>query len=368
MHPDGTDGRGRGGTGARRLAVVVGAGVDVDRMTLAATLRRLGDRRGWAVDGAAPPDPAAPADAVLHLVGPGDPVPPWGPGAPALVVPMTGPDAHGLAALPLVLDGLLAGVETPPDRTVALDDPARPAAPDEERRLAVHAPAGPPAGVALLVHGGYWRSRWTPALMTRLAADLAGRGWCAAVLGYRRPDRHGWDATVDDVRAGVVAAAALAPGRPLVLVGHSAGGQLALQAAESVPGVALAVSLAGVVDLDAAAHRRLSEGAARAALGDPAEHLARYDAASPARFPRRGVPWLLVQGTDDDPDLVEMNRRLAAREDLGRPALVEGPGDHFAVVDPASGLWRAAAARLAELVEPGADRSGTEKPRRRGRP
>ncbi len=62
---------------------------------------------------------------------------------------------------------------------------------------------GGPLPVAVLVHGGYWRSIWAADLMDALAVDLAQRGYAAWNLEYRRPDRHGWQATVADVAAGL---------------------------------------------------------------------------------------------------------------------------------------------------------------------
>lgn len=210
--------------------------------------------------------------------------------------------------------------------------------------------------VAVLLHGGYWRSIWGADLMDALAIDLAGRGFAAWNLEYRRPDRHGWDATTADVGAGLAALATVAAEAPLDLhrvavIGHSAGGQLALRAAAA--GVAgrlpLAVSLAGVVDL-AEAHRRwLSAGAVAAALGGtPAEVPDRYAAADPTAALPAGVPQLLVQGRQDDPDLVDLNRRYAAaaRAAGDEVTYLEQPGDHFAVIDPASGIWQATATKI----------------------
>ncbi|MFC7388135.1 alpha/beta hydrolase family protein [Sphaerisporangium rhizosphaerae] len=232
---------------------------------------------------------------------------------------------------------------------------------------------GPPP-VAVLVHGGYWRSIWQADLMDALAIDLARRGHATWNLEYRRPDLHGWDATTRDVASGLTALTAL--GVPLdldrvVVLGHSAGGQLALRLAADaarsappartvagdpgtrVPRVAFAVSLAGVLDLVEADRRRMGVGAVAAALGGDAHELPEvYAAASPlARLPLR-VPHLVVQGTDDDPDLVDIGRRYARA--AGPEAVhVERPGDHFAVIDPDTPIWHAVADHLADHPAPG---------------
>lgn len=221
-----------------------------------------------------------------------------------------------------------------------------------------------PAPVVVLLHGGYWRSRWQLDLMDALAVDLCDRGYAAWNLEYRRPDRHGWEATVTDVCDGVRHVAELseshgvAPTR-VVVVGHSAGGQLALHVAEDLAAEvgpvspAAAVSLAGVVDLAEAHARQMGEGAVGMALGGtPAELPDRYRAASPTARVFRRVPTVVVQGADDDPDLVEMNRRFVAgsRSDGAPVVAVERPGDHFAVIDPATEVWNATVAAFEPFV------------------
>ncbi|MBQ1069663.1 alpha/beta hydrolase [Micromonospora sp. D75] len=218
-------------------------------------------------------------------------------------------------------------------------------------------PSGPhtgPAPVAVLLHGGFWRSVWGADLMDALAVDLAARGWASWNLEYRRPDRHGWDATTEDVEAGLTALRDLAADRPIdleriVVLGHSAGGQLALRAAADLaartggPRVALAVSLAGVLDLTEGERRYLGDGAISAALGgSPATAPRRYAESDPMLRLPTGVPTLLVQGTADSLDLVDANRRYAAAAAAAGDEIrhLEQPGDHFAVIDPASDIWR----------------------------
>jgi acetyl esterase/lipase len=233
--------------------------------------------------------------------------------------------------------------------------------PDQVGELRLPAGSASPAPVAVLLHGGFWRSIWALDLMDALATDLLGRGFAIWNVEYRRPDRHDWQATVDDVAAAISVLPKLAAGTPLdidrtVLIGHSAGAQLAFQAAaNSVPGVAvaarivLAVSLAGVLDLVEADRRWLSSGATSAALGGRADDIPQvYEAASPLAQVPLGVPQLIVVGTGDSLDFVDMSRRYAeaaaaAGDDV---TLIEQPGDHFDVIDPRSPIWRATAAHL----------------------
>nr|WP_062339242.1 alpha/beta hydrolase [Herbidospora sakaeratensis] len=202
----------------------------------------------------------------------------------------------------------------------------------------------PPA--AVLIHGGYWRSIWAADLMDALAIDLAARGYAAWNLEYRRPDRHGWAATVADVAAGLAAV----DSDRIVVFGHSAGGQLALRAAADDGRISLAVSLAGVLDLAEGERRRVGAGAVAHALGGPSADLPGvYAAADPMRRLPLGVPQLVVTAGDDDLDLIDFNRRYAAaaRAAGDDVTYLELPGDHFAVIDPGSGIWAATITEVA---------------------
>ena len=204
--------------------------------------------------------------------------------------------------------------------------------------------------VAVLVHGGFWRSIWAADLMDALSIDLAERGFAAWNLEYRRADVHGWAATTEDVAKGVALAARGASG-PVVAIGHSAGGQLVLRAAADDPRVTLAVSLAGVLDLVEGDRRHLSSGAVAAALGGSAAEVPEiYRSSSPLERLPLGVSQLIVQGGGDDLDLVDLGRRYAraAQESGDEVIYLEMSGDHFDVIDRASPIWRATAGVIAE--------------------
>jgi acetyl esterase/lipase len=240
--------------------------------------------------------------------------------------------------------------------------------PDRFGELWRPAVAGPWPVVALL-HGGFWRAGRTLELMRPLAADLAGRGFAAWNLEYRRVGQPGggWPGTCEDVAAGLDHLAGLAGRAPLdldrlVVAGHSAGGHLALWSAAraglppGAPGAAplvmpwLAVSLAGVCDLHAGAADGIGEGAVAGFLGaTPDQDPERYRLASPrARLPL-GVRQLLVHGDADTRVPVAQSRTYAAAAAAaGDPVeLVELAGiDHMAVIDPASPAWAEVTHRL----------------------
>src|SRR5580704_9415787 len=121
-------------------------------------------------------------------------------------------------------------------------------------QLQAPAAGSEPVPVVVLLHGGFWLSQWKLDLMDPLAADLAQRGLASWNLEYRRADEHGWDATTADVEAGVRYLFSLAATFPLsmsevVLVGHSAGGQLAVRVAADMLGSRAPVRPATVVSL-----------------------------------------------------------------------------------------------------------------------
>ena len=146
----------------------------------------------------------------------------------------------------------------------------------------LYLPAGPgPHPVVVLIHGGFWRLPWGLELMRPQALDLASRGYAAVNLEYRRLGEPGagWPGTCEDVADAVRALADpdrklgldLDPAHGIGLVGHSAGGHLALWVASRLgaatrsPGgaaglpISVVVSQAGVVDLRAAWRDRLDE-------------------------------------------------------------------------------------------------------------
>ena len=114
-----------------------------------------------------------------------------------------------------------------------------PAGPSMRSRL----PAGSaPAPVVVLVHGGCWLNAYGLDHIRALAGALAAEGYVVWSLEYRRvgDDGGGWPGTGNDVQA-AVAALTFAPFserfdlQRLAVLGHSAGGHLALWLASHWP-------------------------------------------------------------------------------------------------------------------------------------
>lgn len=129
-------------------------------------------------------------------------------------------------------------------------------APGPRRDFDIFKPAGTPRGTLIFIHGGYWRAG-TRQEHSHFAAGALAHGWCVAMPEYP---------LCPDVRIGEIsrlmtqatdAIAYHCPDGPLVLSGHSAGGQLATYVASEGSGLSrrtrdrirLVVSLSGVHDL-----------------------------------------------------------------------------------------------------------------------
>ncbi len=244
---------------------------------------------------------------------------------------------------------------------------------EHPRNLAdLHVPRRPgPHPVAVVLHGGYWQPPWTKLIMRPLCADLARRGWAAWNVEYRRLGRDGggWPQTFDDVAAAIdhlatLSGADLDLGR-VTLVGHSAGGQLALWAAgrpelpAGAPGAAPRVRACGVLALAAVCDLASAGRPARELLGGSfAEVPARYAQADPMRRLPLGVPVGLVHARGDTTVSVQRSRdyAAAARAAGAEVTLVETPGGHRDPIDPVSEAWQAGADWLGSAAERRAQR------------
>ena len=220
------------------------------------------------------------------------------------------------------------------------------------QRADLHVPPGPgPHPVAVLLHGGYWRAKYSKRTLKPMAADLVRRGWAAWNVEYRRIGRGqggGWPMTFDDVAAAIDLLAELEDPRldldSLTAIGHSAGGQLALWAAarrDAAAPVRRVAALAAVCDMS-----RAGEPAHELLGGTPDEVPDRYAAADPMQLVPLGVPTLLVHGADDATVSVKRTRAYAeAARAAGDPVeIVEPPSaPHRSHADPRTDAWRVTA-------------------------
>jgi acetyl esterase/lipase len=193
-----------------------------------------------------------------------------------------------------------------------------------------------------MIHGGFWRVRYGLDHAAEFCTALAAAGFAVANLEYRRLGEAGggWPGTLEDVKAGVACARARAAefggdAARTVVLGHSAGGHLALWVAAEIPDLTRAIGLGAVANLELAFTLALSNCVVADLLGgSPQDVPERYAAADPAR--PTPVPRVLIHGDADDIVPVSLARRFAApAERLEIPG-----GDHFAVIDPGHAAWK----------------------------
>lgn len=199
-------------------------------------------------------------------------------------------------------------------------------------------------GVAVLIHGGYWREQHTADLMTPLATDLARRGWATVNVEYRRGPQASWPAPLQDVQSACLTAvewaAAGSISGPVIGVGHSVGGQLALLAGSPLGGV---VALAPVTDASRIYTEALGDGAAKEYFGTaPSEDPGKYAQASPIKQVPAGRPILLMHGgTDARVPLSHSLDYLTASLDSGDDVTGYFPHQlsHLEAIDPSTAHW-----------------------------
>ena len=215
-------------------------------------------------------------------------------------------------------------------------------------------PKGPgPYPVAIVIHGGCWRAEVdTRAGIAAFAEALGRRGFATWNIEYRRlGNGGGYPATFQDVAAAVDKLAEIAPKHRLdmsrvTIVGHSAGGHLALWAASRsrlpAPWSGSAVKPASVVAVDGpgalapfiGVDEQVCGGPVIVSLlgGAPADKPDAYKIATPADHLPLGLKQLFVEAELGD----FMKPYVAAARARGDPVDVLEPKDanHFDIVTP----------------------------------
>ena len=280
-------------------------------------------------------------------------------------LPTVAPCPVGTGSLPSVPSDVLSRPASPPDFTVAYGDD-----PEQIADVRVPAPGTTAQPLVVFIHGGFWRAAWDRTHAGPLAEGLAALGYPVACLEYRRVGQAGggWPGTLSDVDTGVrdlpeLIAVAIAErdGEPLdtarpILMGHSAGGHLALWAgrhmgADRTRGV---VALAPVADLTKAYQRGLGGGAVAELLGGgPPDVPERYAAADPAANLPLGVPAVIVHGELDEDVPVDVGADFVERARQVEPtiSLRRLPGvDHVELIDPLAPAWAEVIAALGVIA------------------
>jgi acetyl esterase/lipase len=212
-----------------------------------------------------------------------------------------------------------------------------------------------PHPLVINIHGGFWRDKYGLDHAGHLCAALTAKGVATANVEYRRVGNEGggWPGTFADLRSACQFLIQSAPKcnfdtHRLVVMGHSAGGQLALCLAAREKAVTGVISLAGVVDLQQALQLHLSHDAVAEFLGGtPKEVPDHYREADPMQLAIVPARQWLIHGSADDTvppafsrDYVEFKQKHSGngKEDVH---LLEISGaDHYDLIDPTSKAWK----------------------------
>ncbi|WP_229801997.1 alpha/beta hydrolase family protein [Pontibacter akesuensis] len=229
--------------------------------------------------------------------------------------------------------------------------------------------------VVVVVHGGCWLNAYNLQYMSHLSEELSKAGFATWNIEFRRVGDAGgaWPGTLQDVALATDYVRELAKTYPVdakkvAVIGHSAGGHLALwlaarhQLPKSSPlyvkkplklkGV---VSLAGITDL---ATYSAQEGSCNAAVeqligGAPAAFPERYAQASPLQMLPLRVPSILVQGEQDPivpvTQATNFEQQAKTAGDNTSSILLPDAG-HFDLVVPASPAWPAVLQAVQDIL------------------
>ncbi|MFP4519076.1 MAG: alpha/beta hydrolase family protein [Oceanicaulis sp.] len=272
---------------------------------------------------------------------------------------------------PITWTQLLEREREPADHRIAYG-------PGEEQHGELWLPQGEgPFPLVVMIHGGCWRAEIPGTILQdQLNADLRRRGYAVWNITYPcvGHETGGYPGTFRSIAAASDHARRLAQFHPLdlsrsVMMGHSAGGHLALWSAAraglpaGAPGASpepfrprAVISLAGLIDLEdysangpgRCGEPEIVEALLEGATGD------RYALTSPARRLPLDVPQVIVSGALDPivpPALgAAYTARAKAAGDVVRHLEIEDAG-HFELIDPAAPAWRTILGEIERVLQ-----------------
>lgn len=238
-----------------------------------------------------------------------------------------------------------------------------------------------PHPVIAMIHGGCWQASVASLhIMDWAAADLAARGVAVWNIEYRRVDQPGggYPGTFQDVAAAIDKLAAeaktrgLRTGNGLVVLGHSAGGHLALWTAArrrirgrsgvsplAAPGpaptkVRAVIDLAGIPDLEHDLTTACGPEPVKALIGPATPgHADVYGDVSPAHMLPIGAELFVIHGAQDTTVRPEVGAAFAAKARAAgdRVTVLTPPGGHTEEISPGSAAWEEIAKLAVRLAQ-----------------
>lgn len=217
---------------------------------------------------------------------------------------------------------------------------------DPRARFDLILPDGPPKGLVVFIHGGFWmmldKSYWSD-----LAEGACAHGFAVCLPSYTLAPEARIGFITGQVGAAITQAAGLVAG-PVRITGHSAGGHLATRMIcadtplppEVLTRIAAVQSISGVHDLRPLLHTKMN------ATLQLDEDEATRESPVLAR-PAIAVPYTCWVGGGERPEFIRQSQIMAqVWKGLDVPAhcVVDGDHHHFSVIDglgdPQSGIVR----------------------------
>lgn len=206
--------------------------------------------------------------------------------------------------------------------------------------------------LVVLVHGGCWLNEYDIQHTFPLSSALAKAGYAVWSLEYRRTGDQGggWPGSFEDVRQGIAFASTLTD-YPLdldrmILMGHSAGGQLALLAASEYTNIAAVIGLAAITDI--VGYSRGTNDCQTATIdfmgGTYEQQTAAYEAADPVGKPLQANT-ILLRGDRDS--IVP----IAQSQLPGATTKIQKGAGHFDWIHPGTGAYRLLLSTLDNLFQ-----------------
>ncbi|MGS2720670.1 alpha/beta fold hydrolase [Paraglaciecola aestuariivivens] len=204
----------------------------------------------------------------------------------------------------------------------------------------------------IFIHGGCWLSAYNIEHSYALTTGLAQAGFNVWSIEYRRTGQTagGWPKTFDDVLLAIRSIAGQDPTKfdlsNAVLVGHSAGGHLALLAASQLPQIKAVIGLAAITDiakysLGSNSCQKVTKDFMGATLAD---NPAIYELANPVKQKVHAYSYLLR----GEKDIIVPDSELPSAQHTN--IIVAGAG-HFDWLHPGSDSFKSLVKQLTQIAE-----------------
>ena len=247
-----------------------------------------------------------------------------------------------------------------------------------------------PFPIIMIIHGGFWRKNFDLTQMHEMAEQLAKQGIATWNIEYNRVghEEGGWPGTFLDVANAFNYIKVLAQKYPIdlnniLIMGHSAGGHLALWLAGNdlvdpnseiylpIDGLNIkgVISLAGVSDLEKMydihywkykLYEIYDNPTADLLGGSPDEYRERYINASPKHLINTNIPTMLIHGA------LDVNVPIGLSEQFYEEALAKKANtsleilkdaEHFEVIVPHTNSWSVITECIERLIGEGYEQS-----------